>query len=49
MEKLRSVIQTLVQHVGPLGSGMDFLQEDSETMTSELRKWEEESRKYGSV
>lgn len=46
LEKLRSAIQTLVQHTGPLGSCMDYIQEDITLMTSELHKWEEECRKY---
>ena len=45
IEKLRSAIQVLVQQTGPLGSTMDFIQEDVGVMTAELRKWEEESVK----
>lgn len=46
MERLRSSIQSLVQQTGPLGTCMDFIQEDLDTMTSELRKWEDEGKKY---
>lgn len=46
LDKLRSSIQILVQHTGPLGSVLDYLQEDVGLMTQELRKWEEESRKF---
>ena len=46
MEKLRATIQLLVQHTGPLGSCMDFIQEDVGVMTTELRKWEEDCVRY---
>lgn len=46
MEKLRSTIQQLVQHTGPLGNCMDFIQEDVGVMTSEMRKWEEDCVRY---
>lgn len=46
LDKLRNSIQILVQHTGPLGSVLDYLQEDVGLMTQELRKWEEESRKH---
>ena len=46
IERLRAAIQGLVQHTGPLGSCLDFLQEDVGLMTAELRRWEEETRKY---
>ena len=46
MERLRASIQTLVQHTGPLGGCLDYLQEDVGLMNIELRKWEEECRKY---
>ena len=46
MERLRTSIQTLVQHTGPLGGCLDYLQEDVGLMTIELRKWEDECRKY---
>ena len=46
MEKLRSTIQLLVQHTGPLGNCMDFIQEDVGVMTSEMRKWEEDCVRY---
>lgn len=46
MEKLRATIQVLVQQTGPLGSCMDFIQEDVGVMTAELRKWEEDCVKY---
>jgi len=45
-ERLRAAIQSLVQHTGPLGSCLDFLQEDVGLMTSELRRWEDEARKF---
>lgn len=46
MERLRAAIQVLVQHTGPLGTCMDYIQEDVGMMTQELHKWEEEARKY---
>lgn len=46
LDKLRNSIQVLVQNTGPLGSVLDYLQEDVGLMTQELRKWEEESRKF---
>lgn len=46
IEKLRATVQVLVQHTGPLGSCMDFIQEDVGVMTSELRRWEEDCVKY---
>eukprot|EP00606_Chrysophyceae_sp_TOSAG23-5_P000889 GSChrysophyteH2.ASY1.ANO1.1061.1 assembled CDS len=46
MERLRASIQTLVQHTGPLGGCLDYLQEDVGLMNIELRKWEEECRKF---
>ncbi len=44
--KIRSSIQTLVQHTGPLGTCMDYIQEDISLMTAELHRWEEECRRY---
>jgi len=46
LEKIRSSIQLLVQHTGPLGTCMDYIQEDISMMTAELHRWEEECRKY---
>ena len=46
MEKLRYAIQTLVQHTGPLGSCMDYIQEDISIMKSELDRWESECKRY---
>ena len=46
MERLRGAIQVLVQHTGPLGTCMDYVQEDISLMTGELHKWGEECRKY---
>ena len=46
LEKLRSAIQLLVQQTGPLGTCMDYIQEDISMMTAELYKWEDECRKY---
>ena len=46
LEKIRSSIQLLVQHTGPLGTYMDYIQEDISMMTAELHRWEEECRKY---
>jgi hypothetical protein len=46
LDKVRAQIQTLVQHTGPLGTCMDYIQEDVAMMTSELRRWEEECRMY---
>jgi len=48
LERLRQSIQTLVQHTGPLGGCLDYLQEDVGLMTTELRKWEDECRKFES-
>ncbi len=45
LEKMRSSIQVLVQHTGPLGTCMDYIQEDVSLMTAELHRWEEECRK----
>ena len=45
MERLRNSIQVLVQHTGPLGTCMDFIQEDVGLMSSELHRWEDECRK----
>jgi hypothetical protein len=33
MERLRAAIQVLVQHTGPLGTCMDYIQEDISLMT----------------
>lgn len=46
IDKLRSAIQILVQHTGPLGTCMDYIQEDIGMMTAELHKWEDDCRKY---
>eukprot|EP00595_Chromulina_sp_UTEXLB2642_P002924 CAMPEP_0196766108 /NCGR_PEP_ID=MMETSP1095-20130614/18631_1 /TAXON_ID=96789 ORGANISM="Chromulina nebulosa, Strain UTEXLB2642" /NCGR_SAMPLE_ID=MMETSP1095 /ASSEMBLY_ACC=CAM_ASM_000446 /LENGTH=658 /DNA_ID=CAMNT_0042126301 /DNA_START=118 /DNA_END=2091 /DNA_ORIENTATION=- len=46
IERVRSAIQLLVQNTGPLGVCMDYIQEDVGLMATELRKWEEECRKY---
>jgi hypothetical protein len=46
LEKIRASIQVLVQHTGPLGTCMDYIQEDVSLMTAELHRWEEECRKY---
>lgn len=46
MDRLRATIQLLVQHTGPLGACMDFIQEDVGLMTAELNKWEDDCRKY---
>lgn len=45
LERIRASIQSLVQQTGPLGTCMDFIQEDISLMTSELHRWEEECRK----
>lgn len=44
VEKLRNAIQLLVKHTGPLGSCMDFIQEDIGLMSNELHKWEDQCR-----
>ena len=46
INRLRSAIQVLVQHTGPLGTCMDFIQEDVGLMSAELHRWEDECRKY---
>ena len=45
--RLSEQIQTLVRQTGPLGTCMDFIQEDLDhnTMTLELRKWEDEGKR----
>ena len=45
VERLRTAVQVLVQHTGPLGTCMDFIQEDGSLMTTELHKWEDECRR----
>lgn len=45
VNKLRACIQQLVKHTGPLGSCMDYIQEDIGLMNNELRKWEEACKK----
>ena len=35
----------MVQHTGPLGTCMDYIQEDLSLMSSELHRWEEECKK----
>lgn len=45
LEKMRASIQLLVQHTGPLGTCMDYIQEDVSLMTAELHRWEEDCRK----
>jgi TRAF3-interacting protein 1 len=46
IERLRKAVQVLVQHTGPLGTCMDYIQEDVSIMTTELHRWEEDCRKY---
>ena len=46
VERLRAAIQVLVQQTGPLGTCMDYIQEDVGQMSAELHKWEEDCRKY---
>lgn len=46
IERLRKAVQVLVQHTGPLGTCMDYIQEDVSIMTSELHRWEEDCSKY---
>ena len=46
INRLRSAIQVLVQHTGPLGTCMDFIQEDVGLMSAELHRWEDECRKF---
>jgi hypothetical protein len=45
IDRLRRAVQVLVQHTGPLGTSIDFIQEDATLMSSELHRWEEECRK----
>jgi hypothetical protein len=45
LEKIRLSVQSLVAQTGPLGTCMDFIQEDISLMTAELHKWEEDCRK----
>jgi TRAF3-interacting protein 1 len=46
IDRLRKAVQVLVQHTGPLGTCMDYVQEDVGLMTAELHRWEEECQKY---
>lgn len=46
IDHIRKAVQTLVQHTGPLGTCMDYIQEDISLMTTELHRWEEECQKY---
>lgn len=46
IDRLRKAVQVLVQHTGPLGTCMDYVQEDIGLMTAELHRWEEECQKY---
>jgi len=46
IDKMRNAIQSLVQQTGPLGTCLDFIQEDISLMNAELHKWEEECRRY---
>lgn len=45
IDRIRKAVQVLVQHTGPLGTCMDYIQEDITLMTSELHRWEEECQK----
>ena len=45
IDRLRKAVQSLVQHTGPLGSCVDYVQEDVSIMATELHRWEEECRK----
>lgn len=47
--RFRASVQALVQCAAPLGGSMDFLLEDAETMAAELRKWEDEARRYKGI
>jgi TRAF3-interacting protein 1 len=49
VERIRNAVQVLVQHTGPLGTCMDFIQEDVGLMSSELHRWEEECRRYDAL
>ncbi|CAG2104541.1 unnamed protein product [Medioppia subpectinata] len=42
IEKLRQTIQALSQTASPLGKVLDYLQEDIDSMLSELKTWQEE-------
>eukprot|EP00607_Mallomonas_marina_P006036 CAMPEP_0182430452 /NCGR_PEP_ID=MMETSP1167-20130531/40725_1 /TAXON_ID=2988 /ORGANISM="Mallomonas Sp, Strain CCMP3275" /LENGTH=658 /DNA_ID=CAMNT_0024615565 /DNA_START=91 /DNA_END=2067 /DNA_ORIENTATION=- len=46
IEKLRKTVQILVQHTGPLGSCMDYIQEDISIMKTELDRWESECKRF---
>lgn len=46
IDRLRKAVQILVQHTGPLGTCMDYIQEDISLMTAELHRWEEECQKF---
>lgn len=45
IDRIRNAVQILVQQTGPLGSCMDYIQEDVGLMTAELHKWEDECRR----
>ncbi|XP_047629891.1 TRAF3-interacting protein 1 isoform X2 [Phacochoerus africanus] len=46
IEKLRVSIQTLCRSALPLGSIMDYIQEDVDAMQSELQLWHSENRQH---
>jgi peptidoglycan hydrolase CwlO-like protein len=46
VQRLRNAIQVLVQQTGPLGTCMDYIQEDVGQMSSELHRWEEDCRTH---
>jgi hypothetical protein len=45
LEKIRLSIQSMVAQTGPLGTCMDFIQEDITLMNAELSKWQQECTK----
>lgn len=45
IEKLRQTIQSLSQTANPLGKVLDYLQEDIDSMLSELKTWREEYKR----
>ena len=45
-DMIYDMYECVYECVGPLGTCMDFIQEDISLMTTELHRWEEECRRY---
>ncbi|KAJ0070595.1 hypothetical protein NL108_016720 [Boleophthalmus pectinirostris] len=46
MDRLRSAVQSVCRSALPLAKIMDYLQEDVDTMTTELRQWRLENQQH---